>query len=900
MPLGLGPVFAYERLTSARRWQTYALRAFVVTALLLTMMTIATAYSSDPGETQIQKYARIGTMYFSALIGVELALVMLAAPAATAGAICLDRARGTLAHVMATDLTDREIVLGKLAARLLPVLALVAGTWPVMAICTLLGGIDPIALALAMAIIVAVALLGCALALALSVWARRPHEVILTTYACWVALVLGGPVWFALSRGGPAVVPSRWLRLSNPYYLVFAPYAAPGQVGPWDYALVFATTLAISLALIGLAVWRVRPVARRMAGEVGREPALGSIGRLRRWLPGPSLEGNPVLWREWHRSRPSAWMSLLVILVAGGSGLACVVGACDAWKTGITSVGRPSSAQEGAVLGAMVQVIVGLLMLSAVAPLSLSEERQRGSLDLLNVTPLSTWAIVLAKWWGTFRIVPALAVAPGFLGFAFATARHATTPVKSTAWDPDLGSRVLGASLIVASILAHGAALVSVGLAVATWIQRQSRAIAISVCVYVLTAVAWPILTLIVFRGRVAEVLNSFSPIAVVGELTADLLTGSSLERRIANAGFGDVTVAAFAASLFWLVGRTFDASFGRVREQRRTSPILADGVVALAATAGAAGLYIAAAIWYEAFFPPRLLPRPPTPADGLTVACYLLLVPLNLLALAAVAALSISPAPCQDGAEAAISTPYTLRKLVLTQWWRSASLALLLAGGPALVALALATGADTDPNGQVIQTTRPAPGAPTGGQPASSIRRIARPEMPLPDRLLAAAALVTMFLAHGAAITSVGLACGAWIKRKSLAIGIAFGAYVAAALAVPLLLAFGGAPVFGERAFTPIAAATSPISAAQHLVLLLLSRQPQRDSFVAVTLLCNIAVAVLAIGLLWLTVRRAERRAGEGAISSRASSSRFPRRLKGNGVPGHGAAERHTPASIR
>ena len=69
----------------------------------------------------------------------------------------MDRARGTLAHMLMTDLSDAEIVLGKLAARLLPVLGLVACTWPVMAISSLLGGIDPIALTLAFAIIVAMA-----------------------------------------------------------------------------------------------------------------------------------------------------------------------------------------------------------------------------------------------------------------------------------------------------------------------------------------------------------------------------------------------------------------------------------------------------------------------------------------------------------------------------------------------------------------------------------------------------------------------------------------------------------------------------------------------------------------------------------------------------------------------
>ena len=87
--------------------------------------------------------------------------------------------------MLATDLSDPEIVLGKLAARLLPILGLVACSWPVLALSSLLGGIDPQALTLAFAIILGVALLGCAMALALSVWARKPHEVVLVVYTFW-------------------------------------------------------------------------------------------------------------------------------------------------------------------------------------------------------------------------------------------------------------------------------------------------------------------------------------------------------------------------------------------------------------------------------------------------------------------------------------------------------------------------------------------------------------------------------------------------------------------------------------------------------------------------------------------------------------------------------------------
>src|SRR5439155_8193946 len=154
--------------------------------------------------------AKLGKSYFYAMIGVELALVMLAAPAATAGSICLDRARGTLAHVLVTDLSDPEIVLGKLAARLLPVLGLVACSWPVLAISSLLGGIEPTALTMAFAVIIAVALLGCSMALALSVWARKPHEVALVVYTFWILVLLLWPLWLGLATGGLVGSPPPW------------------------------------------------------------------------------------------------------------------------------------------------------------------------------------------------------------------------------------------------------------------------------------------------------------------------------------------------------------------------------------------------------------------------------------------------------------------------------------------------------------------------------------------------------------------------------------------------------------------------------------------------------------------------------------------------------------------
>ncbi len=189
-----GPVFEAERKTRARRWQGYASRSAFVLALLGGLVLVYVNLADESGVVTVAEMARTGVTAYSTLTSLELLAVLLIAPAATAGAICLDKTRGTLAHVFVTDLSDREIVLGKLAARLLPVWGLLACALPVSAMATLLGGIDPVALTGAFIIALGVAILGCSLALMLSVWASKPHDVI-SVFGVWAVWLFACPVW---------------------------------------------------------------------------------------------------------------------------------------------------------------------------------------------------------------------------------------------------------------------------------------------------------------------------------------------------------------------------------------------------------------------------------------------------------------------------------------------------------------------------------------------------------------------------------------------------------------------------------------------------------------------------------------------------------------------------------
>src|SRR6202030_3532722 len=104
------------------------------------------AHRNSGQNVSIQSLASYGQMLFFTIVTIELSLVLLAAPAATAGAVCVDKARGTLDHMLATDLSNAEIVLGKLGVRLIPVLGLIACVLPLSALTSLLGGVDPVAM----------------------------------------------------------------------------------------------------------------------------------------------------------------------------------------------------------------------------------------------------------------------------------------------------------------------------------------------------------------------------------------------------------------------------------------------------------------------------------------------------------------------------------------------------------------------------------------------------------------------------------------------------------------------------------------------------------------------------------------------------------------------------------
>ena len=542
---------------------------------------------ATPGTYSIQALADLGEIFYYAIATAQIALVLLVAPAATAGAICVDRARGTLTHMLVTDLTNSEIVLGKLAARLLPVFALVAATVPVLALAGLLGGIIIEAIATLALITLVVAVFCCALALAISVRATKVHEVLMAVYAIEAVWIVGASVWWVLAEVGGIIAPPIWYVNCNPFVLVWAPYAWPNSVGTEFYAFVLGGAILLSAGLVAYAVLRLRADSRK-AIKAQRVRKSSWISRGRAWIearrPGPSLDDDPVLWREWRRGRPSRlariiWGCYFALAVAG-----------TAWSILMACVGGDDIA--GVVNG--LQATFGLMLVSMIAPTALAEERTRGSLDVLMTTPLSTDRIVLAKWWGAYRVVPALVFLPALSALIIAFAAPEIPPqsnrfpqqVNPLGWI----DRVAFACLPTALMLAQGAAVVSFGLALATWMRRVGRAIAFSVSCYTLTALGW-LLAIELLPGRllwsgilgrnqqsaefVAMITAGFCPFGAQFVPFLSMHPPAVQSRFAFYIGCVIVFLFTIAVALVFLglTLATFNRSMGRMPERRRSAP---------------------------------------------------------------------------------------------------------------------------------------------------------------------------------------------------------------------------------------------------------------------------------------------------------------------------------------
>jgi ABC-type transport system involved in multi-copper enzyme maturation permease subunit len=189
-------------------------RAFVVLTFYLLLLSLfawgiyqfqrqITAQAFDPfSGTPVPISAIVGQAIFSGLLVLETLLVLVLAPALTAGSISMEREKQTLELLVTTPLGTVALVLGKLFSALTYVFLLILASIPLASIVFTFGGVGPEDLIRGYVFLFALAFGTGAISLFYSALVRRTQAATVLSYLTVLAVTLGATVvyifWLAM------------------------------------------------------------------------------------------------------------------------------------------------------------------------------------------------------------------------------------------------------------------------------------------------------------------------------------------------------------------------------------------------------------------------------------------------------------------------------------------------------------------------------------------------------------------------------------------------------------------------------------------------------------------------------------------------------------------------------
>jgi len=436
--LFLGPIFTREAVTLPRRPRMYVARATYVLALFVLMCTAWMILPGTQVVSALSTLATFGAILFQILAPLQLALAVFFAALSAASAVARDKDRRTLDLLLLTDISNSELVLGRLVASLLGVFVLLAAAIPLFMLALLFGGVSPGQVARVEAVTLVSVLAAGSLGSTLAFWREKTFQTLALTalglgawIVAWEAIALAAPeqVWLGIDCLDWAIVLSPWqaiLEASRP--------AAEGEslsslMSP-AVAAFLAVALGLTAAISGIAVWRVRVwnparegqrrgIRKRRERQATRSldaaPPVKTAGSSRPMaieggepiLRGPTrpVWDNPIVWRE-IRTRAYgrrvlvirvAYWCLFILAAAGVYTLVHgEVGITRAW--GVT------------VLAPL--LLLSIVLVNAQAVTALTSERDARALDLLLVTDLTPKEFIFGKLAGILYNAKEMVVLP--------------------------------------------------------------------------------------------------------------------------------------------------------------------------------------------------------------------------------------------------------------------------------------------------------------------------------------------------------------------------------------------------------------------------------------------------------------------------------------------------------
>jgi ABC-type transport system involved in multi-copper enzyme maturation permease subunit len=392
----LGPLFGVEMITGARRATPFALR-FALGCILLWGLTVSYQQYRAWGGITTAQAANVAGGFFTWSAWSLMLCVLLAGPALSAGTLAVERDTRTLEYLLATDLTNWEIVLGKVASRLLQLGGVLASSLPIFALAMLLGGIAPQQLWQLSLFLAALLLLVVAISLIVSMHSLRGKDAILLAYRVLILLGVGIPCLGWLLQYCQ-VLPDWWNSL-----LQFHPFVSVTSICNQSWAgtsawpellLTVGVYFAASVILIGYVTVSLRKTL------VSHADGAASVAKAPFATPHRPVSENPLWWKETLSSPLRyrfSWLSILFRIIPALAGIIWVaILALEPPSQGMLQINCLHAAMF--VVGSL--GTMQILMLGARAARLVSTERERDTWLTLISTPLETKQILRAKLLG--------------------------------------------------------------------------------------------------------------------------------------------------------------------------------------------------------------------------------------------------------------------------------------------------------------------------------------------------------------------------------------------------------------------------------------------------------------------------------------------------------------------
>jgi ABC-type transport system involved in multi-copper enzyme maturation permease subunit len=411
-------MFTREAAVAPRRASFFAARSVFVAALFALTLTAWQILVGSQSLESVGDLAWFGAAAFQILAPLQLAVAMPFSALLVASAVAVEKDRKTLDLLLLTSLSNSELVLGKLFAGMLSVVVVTVATLPLLLIIALLGGVSTLQIVRVEAVTLASALVAGSLGSMIALWREKTFQALAMTalilvlwLLAWeIAAAVGGHSnWPGMPAKYWAIAMSPWQAVQEAARPVFNSSRSTTQsTDPTLLFLLAAVIGSAALNLISMARLRVWNPSREVAPQIDEErdeaatgttaaapksavAVHGAGGKVR------EVWDNPVLWREirtWAYGKRVIVVRLAywAVFAACAIVLAAQLRANVPLETAIPPAAKPI----------ITLLVVGLILLNALAVTSLTNERDSRALDLLLVTDLSPKEIVFGKLGGAF------------------------------------------------------------------------------------------------------------------------------------------------------------------------------------------------------------------------------------------------------------------------------------------------------------------------------------------------------------------------------------------------------------------------------------------------------------------------------------------------------------------